>query len=90
MTTRELIILVKRDTGFEESEIKEILESITTNIGNCLVKEEDVKVTNFGTFNIKRHTPRRIVNIATGEEDVTRGSNYIKFNPCKELRDAVR
>ena len=90
MNGKELIILVKRDTGFDEQEIKEILDSITTNIGNCLVNEEDVKITNFGTFKIKSRAARTIVNVATGEEMIARGGNYIKFNPCRELKDAVK
>lgn len=90
MTGKELVLLVRRDTGLSEKVVKEVLDSITTNIGNCLINEESVRIKYFGTFEVKQRGFRRIINISTGEEDIAGGTNYIKFNPCKELKEAVR
>ena len=90
MTKKELIRFVAIETGFSNDEVSNVLDSITTTIGNSLIGGEEVKISEFGTFKIKEVASRRNINIATGEEQYTRESHVIKFLPCGELKNAVR
>lgn len=89
MTRKELLLFVKRDTGYSIPEIAEILDSITTNIGNTLIDGEDVRIEEFGSFRVKDTPQRRICNVNTGEYQMTKPHKRIEFKPCKELHDAI-
>lgn len=90
MTKKELIKFVAIETGFSNDDISHILDSITTAIGNSLIEGEEVKITEFGTFKLKKYSPRNNINIATGEKRLTKQCHLIKFVPCLELKNAVK
>lgn len=90
MTKKELAISIRNDTGYPMSEIKEIIESMTTHIGNSLIHGEQVKIQEFGTFKPKEIASRKFKNIATGEYEETSSHKKINFIPCLELKQALK
>ena len=89
MTQRELHKIIKKETGYSIKEIKTILDSFTTNIGNALIDVETVSLPSFGSFRVKTISSRRIKNVSTGEYQLTQARNKIEFRACKELHDAI-
>lgn len=89
MNKSELIIYVKRDTGYDINVISDILDSITTNIGNALIDGDSVTISQFGSFKVKNMAQRRICNITTGEHQLTKPHKKIDFKPCKELKEII-
>lgn len=89
MTQRELHKIIKKETGYSIKEIKIIIDSFTTNIGNALIDGEEVSIPSFGSFKVKTISSRRIKNVSTGEYQVTKVRNKIDFKACKELHDAI-
>ena len=90
MTKDELIREVGIETGYSSDEITKILDSITTVIGNTLISGEDVSIFRFGIFRTQIRKGRNIVNVHTGEPFRTKDVKVIKFQPTKELKEAVR
>lgn len=90
MTREELIREVGIETGYSNETVTQVLESITTVIGNTLIKGENVSIFRFGIFKTQIRKGRNIVNINTGEKQRSKDVRIIKFQPTKELKEAVR
>ena len=90
MTKDELIREVGIETGYSNEVITKTLDAITTVIGNTLIAGEDVSIFRFGIFKIQVRKGRNIVNVHTGEHQTIRDMKVIKFQPTKELKEAVR
>lgn len=90
MTKKELAISIRNETGYPISEIKAIIEAMTTAIGNSLIHGEQVKIQDFGTFKTKEVSSKGFINISTGEYETTRSYTRISFIPCTELKEALK
>lgn len=90
MTKDELIREVGIETGYSHEVVNTILDSITTVIGNTLISGESVSIFRFGIFKTQLRKGRTICNVYTGELQKSRDTKVIKFQPTKELKEAVR
>lgn len=90
MTKEELIKEVGIETGYSNEVITEILESITTTIGNTLISGEDVSIFRFGVFKTQIRKGRNIRNISTGKNQMSKDVRVIKFQPTRELKEAIK
>ena len=90
MTKEELIREVGIETGYPNEAITEILESITTVIGNTLISGEDVSIFRFGIFKTQIRKGRNIRNIRTGEYQMSKDVRVVKFQPTRELKQALK
>ena len=66
------------------------LETIIDTITKSLKKREDVTLTGFGTFTVKKRAARQGVNPKTGEKISIPAMTVPKFKPGKALKDAVK
>ena len=89
MNTKELVSRIANETGYSKKEVKVILNTMTTIIGNALIEEEDVRLIAFGTFKNQEWKSRRIKNVVTGEYTTTKKSHRIVFVPSSELKEAL-
>lgn len=90
MNTKELINRIVEETDYSSKEVSQIIDSMTTIIGNALIDEDDVKLTAFGTFKNQEWKSRRIWNVATGEYTNTKPTHRVVFVPSSELKEAVK
>ena len=67
MKKKELAEKVSLATGYKESEVEEILESVFDEIANSLKKGEEVKIFGFGKFISRSYGERKCYNPITGE-----------------------
>lgn len=86
----ELANLIKKETGYNKKDIKNIIDAMTTCIGNSLIDGEDVHIYKFGTFKLKHYDERKIRNITTGKVQIASGYNKIVFEPTRELKKAIK
>ena len=89
MNTKELVKRISKETGVSKDEVANILDTMTTIMGNALIDEEDVRLTAFGTFKNQEWKSRRIKNVVTGEYTTTKVSRRIVFVPSSELKEAL-
>jgi integration host factor subunit alpha len=71
------------------NESADLVESVLDNISNALVKGENVKISSFGTFNIRDKTERIGRNPKTGEEVPIRPRRVLTFRPSHLMKDRV-
>ncbi len=90
MRINELVTRVSQDTGMSKKNVKLVIESMTTCIGNSLIDGEDVQLYRFGNFKIKDVKGRKICNVSTKKLSYSRDFKKIVFEPSGELKKAIQ
>ena len=89
LTKKDLVNLIYMQLGFS----KQISENLIQDFFETLVKnleiEKTLKLSKFGTFNIREKKPRIGRNPKTKEEKVISKRNVVLFKPSKEFKDFV-
>jgi len=68
LTKEHLIRSIGNRLGISKFECTRLLESVLESVKTSLSNGEDVMISRFGRFSVKKKAPRRGRNIATGED----------------------
>ena len=88
-TRADLTKAVQYEIGFSHSESAQLVESILTRISDALVRGENVKISSFGTFEVRDKGPRIGRNPKTGEEVPIDPRRVLVFRPSQIMKDRV-
>jgi integration host factor subunit alpha len=89
MTKADLVDAVFGKVGLSKIESQNIIEMIFETIKQTLVEGESVKVSGFGTFNVKKKNARRGRNPKTGDDLEITPRRVITFRASNQLKDNV-
>ncbi len=89
MTKDELIRLMADKRYLSLKESKDVVESIFIAISNALENGEKVKISGFGTFNVKKRAAFKGRHPKTGETLDIPESIQPVFEPSKKLKEKV-
>ncbi len=89
MTKAQMAEHLFEDLGLNKREAKEIVEAFFDTVSRSLERNEPVKLSGFGNFNLrdKRERPGR--NPKTGEEIPVSARRVVIFHPGQKLRARV-
>lgn len=87
--TKNNIVERVNELGFTKKKSVEIVESLLEIIKRSLEKDEDVLVSGFGKFCIKKKNTRRGRNPATGEDLLLNARNVVTFKCSGKLRERI-
>jgi integration host factor subunit alpha len=90
LTKAELAELLFERLGLNKRESKDMVEAFFEIIHASLVKGEDVKLSGFGNFNIRRKAPRPGRNPRTGEAIPIKARNVVTFHASHKLKGIVQ
>ena len=90
LTKAELAELLFERLGLNKRESKDMVEAFFKIIDAALVKGEDVKLSGFGNFNIRRKAPRPGRNPRTGESIPIKARNVVTFQASHKLKGVVQ
>jgi integration host factor subunit alpha len=90
LTKAELADLLFENLGLNKRESKDMVEGFFDIIQNTLIAGDDVKLSGFGNFNIRRKAPRPGRNPRTGEAVPIKARNVVTFHASHKLRDVVQ
>lgn len=98
VTRADLSEAVYQEVGLSRNESAELVESVLEEISNALVGGEGVKISSFGSFNVRQKGQRTGRNPKTGEEVpilprkvlVFRASHVLKNNINDSLTGAPK
>jgi integration host factor subunit alpha len=90
LTKAELADLLFENLGLNKRESKDMVEGFFDIIQNTLIAGDDVKLSGFGNFNIRRKAPRPGRNPRTGESVPIKARNVVTFHASHKLRDVVQ
>ena len=90
LTKAELSELLFDNLGLNKRESKDMVEAFFDILHEALVSGQDVKLTSFGNFNIRRKAPRPGRNPRTGEAIPIAARNVVTFHASSKLKGVVQ
>ena len=89
MTKADIVERVQGKIGGTRLECAALVESVLSIMKNTLETGEDVKITGFGRFAIRKKNDRKGRNPQTGEDMTITARRVLTFKPSPGLRAAV-
>ncbi len=89
MTKADMVELVYERIGVSKREAATVVESIFDIIKESLERGENVKISGFGSFNLREKKPRRGRNPQTGEEITISARRVLSFKSSNALRNQL-
>lgn len=90
LTKAELAELLFDRLGLNKRESKDMVEAFFEIVHSSLVAGQDVKLSGFGNFNIRRKAPRPGRNPRTGEAIPIKARNVVTFHASHKLKSIVQ
>ena len=90
LTKAELADLLFERLGLNKRESKDMVEGFFELVHAALVRGEEVKLSGFGNFNIRRKAPRPGRNPRTGEAIPIKARNVVTFHASHKLKGIVQ
>ncbi len=89
LTRMDLSEAVFQEVGLSRNESAELVETVIRHMSDALVAGESVKISSFGTFNIRTKAERIGRNPKTGEEVPIAPRRVLTFRPSHLMKDRV-
>ena len=89
MTKADLIESIYDEVGFSKRESADIVETMFDIIKKTFENGENIKLSGFGSFNIRDKRARRGRNPQTGEEITITPRRVLTFKASKVFRDQL-
>lgn len=90
MNKTDIIDAVHAKLSGTKKSAEEAVETVFSSITSALSKGQEVSISGFGTFVVKKRAARQGVNPRTGEKIQIKATTTPKFRAGKGLKDAVR
>ena len=89
LTKKEIINSIYMQLGYSKKVSENILDDFINEIVNSIALNKKVKISNFGTFSLKRKKSRVGRNPKTKEKKIISRRNVILFKASKDLKKYV-
>ena len=89
LTKKDLVNLIYMQIGFSKQISEILIDEFFSLIIMNLKKEKKIKISNFGTFTIRKKKTRIGRNPKTKEEKMISARNVILFKPSKDFKDFI-
>jgi len=89
VTRADLTEAVIREVGLPRNESAEMVESVIQEVAACLERGEQVKISSFGSFNVREKRERVGRNPKTGETVPISPRRVIAFKPSNIMKERI-
>ena len=89
LTKFQIIESIQNQTGFPKKKSSDVVEFLLEIIKSTLASGEDVLVSGFGKFSVRKKNERKGRNPATGEAMMLDARKVVTFKSSGKLRDRV-
>ena len=89
LTKKDLVNLIYMQIGFSKQISEILIEEFFNLIIINLQKEKKIKISNFGTFTIRKKKTRIGRNPKTKEEKIISARNVVLFKPSKDFKNFI-
>ena len=89
LTKKDLVNMVYMQIGFSKSISENLINEFISLIIENLIKEKKLKISNFGTFYIRKKKLRIGRNPKTKEKKIISDRNVVLFKPSKEFKTFI-
>lgn len=89
MTKADLVDAIFEKVGLSKKEAQDIIEILFDTIKQTFAEGESVKISGFGTFNVRKKMSRRGRNPKTGEDLEITPRRVITFRVSNQLKEEI-
>ena len=89
LTRADLTEAVYEEVGLSRNESSALVESVLDEISDCLVKGDNVKISSFGSFQVRHKNGRIGRNPKTGEEVPIEPRRVLVCRPSQVMKDRI-
>jgi integration host factor subunit alpha len=89
MTKADIVERVQTKIGYARNESAELVEAVLSIMKSTLVSGENLKISGFGNFEVKKKGDRRGRNPQTGEAIIVSARRVVTFKPSTVLRNSL-
>lgn len=89
MTKADIVEVIFEKVGLSKKEATDIIEVIFDTMKNFLIEGESIKVSGFGTFNVRKKNSRKGRNPQTGEALQITPRRVLTFKASNQLKAEV-
>ena len=89
LTKKDLVNVVYMQIGFSKKISENLLEDVFNIILKNIIIKKKVKISNFGTFILRKKSKRIGRNPKTKEKKIISERNVILFKPSKSLKKSI-
>ncbi len=89
LTRKELAQIINEKLGFSQRGAGELVDSVFDQLKKTLLKEESIKLVQFGTFTVRKKSSRVGRNPRTGETMEITKRSMVSFRPSKVVRERL-
>ena len=89
ITRADLSEAVYQEVGLSRNESAELVESVLNEISESLIGGENVKISSFGSFLVRKKGGRVGRNPKTGEEVPIEPRRVLAFRPSQVLKESI-
>lgn len=89
LTKAHLADLLTQEFGYSKRQSRNIVELFFKELGLCLEKGESIKLSGFGSFQLRDKSERPGRNPKTGKEIAITARRVVTFHTSPKLRDMV-
>jgi len=86
LTKKDLVNIIYMQIGFSKIISENLINEFFSIIISNLIKEKKLKISNFGTFTIRKKKSRIGRNPKTKERKIISDRNVVLFKPSKEFK----
>ena len=89
MTKADLVEKIFEKIGLSKKEAQEIIEILFDTMKLTFIEGESIKISGFGTFNVRQKKSRRGRNLKTGEDLEITPRRVITFRASNQLKSVM-
>jgi integration host factor subunit alpha len=89
MTKADIVNLVFEKVGLPKNEAQEMVETVFDTIKQTLIAGESIKISGFGTFNVRKKNSRIGRNPKTKEEVEITSRRVVTFKASDQLKELI-
>ena len=90
LTKAQLAAQLREDMGITQREARDIIDSFFGLIADSLARGEEVKIANFGSFELRHKSPRPGRNPRTGDEVTIESRKTVKFFASPKQKERLQ
>lgn len=89
LTRKDLAKKINEELGFSQRSAATLVDKVFSSMKDTLLKEESIKLVQFGTFTVRQKEPRVGRNPRTGETMEIARRSMVSFKASKKLREKI-
>jgi integration host factor subunit alpha len=89
MTKADIVNLVFEKVGLPKNEAQEMVETVFDTIKQTLIAGESIKISGFGTFNVRKKNSRIGRNPKTKEEVEITPRRVVTFKASDQIKELI-